>query len=331
MYLAEDNYTKIYDEVSPVFDKEEIDLHTDKTWTIKDGTVEYKNGDLLVAYFQWLADEEDKETFCEVMIGNTDRALSSLCFYTLFRLGYTTQALNKADKVNNQNYTLWIFLRELFRENIYWLDSQQMWILKSIISNMQETNALFLGYRLSTARTSFYKVLTRLRFEHFERSIQGINLEINSDKKQVQEYLKNFWFDDKYNLTLNKLDQYIQSELWEGEVVPWWVIGILREFFKDFYMDLARKIAQSNWLSDIPLHPSSTTDIGHARQYIKEQFNLSSDEHTLLDSYKDITNNAGSHALLSEKKYLRLARNIGIEISLFMLEKLNDYTNKQKC
>ncbi len=324
MYAPHDS--EIREEISAVFDKEKLDLERGKTWTIIDGIVKYKNWDLLVAYFQGLW-EEDKNIFCEIIIEKIDGMLSSLCFYILICLWYIKEALDASYSIGNNNYTLLVFLYELFANKIYRFNSQQLWILKSFIDTMRRGGGNFeiLGYRLDDIQKSLYELIIELRYEHFEKSIQWINLEINSDKQQVQEYLKNFGFDTKYNITLNKLDQYIQSEQGEWEVVPWWVIGILREFFKSFYMDLAKKIATSNWLTEVPHHTSSTTDIGHARHYIKEQFNLSSDEYKLLDSYKDITNNEGSHALLSEKKYLRLARNIGIEISLFMLEKLKDY------
>ena len=169
-----------------------------------------------------------------------------------------------------------------------------------------------------------------IRYEKLIKRLDWIDVEINSDKIKVKEYLKDFWFDEKYNITLNKIDKFIVNEEYDDTITPGGVIWIFREFFHDFYIDLARKIAELNLVDSVPKHEICKKDICHATKYIQKEFNLSDDDTKLLWAYLWITNWEGAHKLISEKKYFRLTRNIGIEIALLMLSKLEDYTIKKE-
>ena len=48
-------------------------------------------------------------------------------------------------------------------------------------------------------------------------------------------------------------------------------------------------------------------------------------ENKLLDKLIDMINHEGSHALISEREYFRLTKNISIEISLLLLTKLDKF------
>ena len=57
------------------------------------------------------------------------------------------------------------------------------------------------------------------------------------------------------------------------------------------------------------------------RAYLKHKFGLSDNENKFINSFIDILHVGGGYDFVSEKEYFRLARNIAIELSLFLLSK----------
>ena len=313
---------KIYDDLRIVFDKEVI---SNFSHNLDLNVIEYKCWEILISYFQNLETTIEQEWFSEELFKHVfNTKLIFLCFYVSYNIWIIDKLLNYiSSEILFTGHSTYILI-EFLEKNIDNFTTAQLSNLLDIVNHFSPHDHVWNYYEWIARKDDLKKHIIELRFDEFEKHIKGINIEINRDKQTVQEYLRDFWFNEKYNITLNKLDAYIQSEQWEWEVVPWWVIGILREFFNWFYIDLASEIAQLNWLDYVPKNKISTTNIWHARNYITKEFKLSSAEDGFIHHYKDICNNSWSHALLSEKKYLRLTRNIWIEILLFMLEKFND-------
>lgn len=68
--------------------------------------------------------------------------------------------------------------------------------------------------------------------------------------------------------------------------------------------------------------------MGNIRAYLKNKFNLTDEENNFLNNFISILHGEGGHSFVSEKEYFRLARNIAIEISLFMLSKYEKVMKK---
>lgn len=313
-------FDKIEEDIRIVFDK---DIDIEKPYEINDWVFEYKNAELLIAYYSKLETVEEKDAFFKVIHNWLNSVgLPRITFVIL-------ASLWKYDLLFKDSF--YRYSKELLRLIYSILDN---WIQLVPVWELWNLKEMVLSINLPDDRSySHYNILRRkvvnkivdLRFQNFAKTIKWIDFEILWDQKQVVEYLKDFWFEEKYNITLNKLDKYFLNDWSEDKLIPWWAIWTLREFFKEFYIDIAKKVALYNWLESVPENEIWSTEIWYARLYLKQEFWLSSDEHKLLNAYKDICNNSWSHALLSEKKYLRLARNMWIEISLFLLEKYWDY------
>jgi len=59
--------------------------------------------------------------------------------------------------------------------------------------------------------------------------------------------------------------------------------------------------------------------IGNKRDCIKKWLELTNKDNRLIDAYVEILNQEGGYACISQEKYFRLTKNIGIEIAFFLL------------
>ena len=62
-------------------------------------------------------------------------------------------------------------------------------------------------------------------------------------------------------------------------------------------------------------------EIGNARSYLEQNLDNQDRDDKFIDSFVNILHKEGGHALISEKEYFRLSRNIAIEIMLFVISK----------
>ena len=97
------------------------------------------------------------------------------------------------------------------------------------------------------------------------------------------------------------------------------MISNLRTFMGNLLKDVAGRIAQKE--SETIPTIQGCGEMGNIRGYLKIKLNLSAKDDKFIDSFVDILHSEGGHAFMSEKEYFRLARNIAIEISLFILSK----------
>lgn len=333
-------YKTLFQTLKIILDKEIIELKKGKkTWIINNWDIQYEHADDILTIYTNTQEIAKKEAMLDVLWilvrGETSQDeiydnyhiwYTSVCFFWLCKIGFIDEAIGNLNKATNP-LTIINPLKEIIETKTSYFDSNDLWVILNVLKKIKDTFKW--DFELVNQLTLIIEDIINIRYNDLKRRLNSFNIEINSDKKQVIEYLKRFWFEDKYNITLNKLDKFIANEEFDETVIPWWIIWILREFFKDFYIDLAKKIINLNGLTEIPHNTGPTTEIGHAVNYIWREFGLSSDEKTLLKWYTEITNNNGAHSLLSEKKYFRLARNIWIEISLFMLSKFEDYKNNK--
>lgn len=327
-----------YDKIRIITNKELKDIKENITrFNIIWNDIEYLNADTIRDIYQSFDSENEalKECFIEcllnfLLIKNSDSIevknweeyylwSSAVIFFWLCKIWYVKDAVDYlcANKENNIA-TAMDLIYKLLEKDINYLSWNDLWNIQIKIQNLQDTWYFY----FDKLKNELDNKITEIRFQEIRQKVNSNNIEINNDKKKVQEYLKNFWFEELYNKVLTDVDKYLNS--WD-EILLASAIWSFREFFKFFYIDLAKKIATINWLDKIPENEKSTTEIWHAREYIKKEFNLSSEEKNFFDNYKDITTNNWAHALVKESRYFRLARNIWIEIALFHLSKYEDY------
>lgn len=330
------NSTELEEGLEIIFDKERTDLQEHNTFT-QEGTIkgdeyfstysikDYPNSEKLKNLYFYLENEEDKRCFVnilqkEIIESDEDEiekiqhspgerpfnGLSKLCFYTLLQLGFINEALESLIKRNKRCNGIFSILIGINLEDCFTIE--QLTKLMSKV-NGWNGNPFVKNVLLKRIRSS--------RFEKFDQRIKFRNIEINQDKKTVSEKMGLLGFDKKYNALLGEIDDFLNDETHRS--INSGMINNLRGFMCDLFVDIAKKVSEAK-KEDIPKLPKHSK-IGNARNYLKQKLVLSDKDDEFIDSFVNILHAQGGHSFLSEKEYFRLARNIAIEIALFVLSK----------
>jgi hypothetical protein len=168
------------------------------------------------------------------------------------------------------------------------------------------------------------KMISSIKFEEVCIMLEGTNSEINKDKEKVTQWFDTFQFEPGLSEFLNNLDNFLRSN---DKNIASGMINNFRNFMSGFIENLAEKILS---IENKPLPKSkdaegkTRTDIGKCRVYIKEKLELSDRDDLMFDAFVKILHTEGGHSMVSTKEYLRLTRNIGIEIVLFLLTRYKE-------
>ena len=331
--------------INIIFEKEVDDLSNFKlTYMLKkkneDYYIKYEHSDTLIEIYSDIQSNEDmKNEFIKTLEkyveesndgtiwksgkGYSYISLSSLCFYTLIRLGLNKNAINslknrgkKAGVISGNIFQLFYCI---FNEKeTYFKDLKEINELIEILKelnwcdryniNERDDAKMYKNSALSILRSSAYNIV--------KRSIKKINIEINKDKKEVETIIKYLNFDNKYNRLLGEIDKFINTE---SEILSSGMIGNLRSFMEDLLTDIAKKIASVK-NEEIPKY-ENLGHMGNIRTYLKINLELSDNDNSLINKFIDVLHNNGGHSFVSNKDYFRLSKNIAIEISLLLLSK----------
>jgi hypothetical protein len=191
-------------------------------------------------------------------------------------------------------------------------DLQQLKELSEIIS---EENKKSQNRRSMFADTLMQRIVDS-KFDLLVSKIRKNNFEINQDRSSVREKIGQFGLDKKYSVLLDDIDQFINST---SNIVNAGMFNNLRTFIGDLSKDIAERIAEKE-CTIIPT-VEGKGEMGSARDFLKDKLELSDKDNKFITSFVDILHSEGGHSFISEKEYFRLAKNIAIEIALFVLTK----------
>jgi len=247
---------------------------------------------------------------------------SHLSFALLVKTGYIDEALDALIVREKQFGVLGCFfclkfLEKFIRYEYRLFNDDQLLKLKRAIEQFK-SNALG---DPQLKKETILRQINELRCLKLEKELEGVNLEINKDKEEVIAKLKFFKFPKKLALALNKIEEHF-SQTAKDSFDYSMVIGKIREFLTLLYEVTAKRLQEITKI-DIPKHPS-TGSLDY-KGYVIEHLGLKEGENWILKGLAKITNSEGSHELISEKKYLRLTKNICIEITLLILTKLEKF------
>lgn len=329
-----------------IFDKEKTDLLKDETFITERkqqdnklysiySIITYPNSEKLKDFYYYLENDEDKQSFVRILqseiIDSEEEdekekirsspgkkpfnGLSKLCFYTLIKLGFSEEPLESFIKRKKRCNGILTILIGIDLEDYFTIDQLTKLIAK--IKGLNIDNPAIKNILLDKIKDS--------RFKQFDQKTKSKNIEINQDKKIVSEKITSLCFDKKYNTFLSEIDDFLKDETHKS--INSGMVNNLRGFMCDLLLDLAKKIAEAK-NEEIPKLPNHK-EIGNARSYIKQNLELTDKDNKFIDSFVDILHNEGGHSFLSEKEYFRLARNMAIEISLFVLSKYEKFNLKK--
>jgi len=333
-------------QIQIVLEREKMLLsNNEKTWLIdseNNNQIIYEHADTLINIFSGLQDEEQKTVFrnrlieffiydreitkttpinindCEILLFSS---VNALIFYTFYKLGLIkelTYCLSKRIDYcrisDYSNVTLVYFLFDL-PVTVKYFNIELITPLLNFIKCQPKGKC-----------SSYDNILLKLQYTfvntgytEVKESILGVNIEINKDKEKLVTMFSNYSFDQKYESFLKEIDEYINTN---SNIVASGMIGNMRSFMEDLITDIARKIA-INSNEEIPEN-DNMGPMGNFRSYLKTKMELSDKDNQLINKYIDVLHSEGGHSFTSNIEYFRLAKNIGIEISLFLLSKIKN-------
>jgi hypothetical protein len=335
-------------QINLIFDREKILLKTKgKTWSIQTEndtqSIIYEHSDTLVNIYAGLQDVDKKETFITHLLYyffnekdevntfqiNQDEyeitsfnSIAALVFFTMLQLGFNDKISSSIKSLADNrmknfetNVTLVIFLHDIVSAKIEYFDIDMVSSLLYFAKNQRN----HFGQSYDDLLNELQLNLANIGYEKIKESISKVNIEINRDKEKLITFFSNNNFDYKYEILLKEIDEYINTN---STIVTSGMIGNMRSFMEDLITDLARKIA-ANSNEQIPENENMGS-MGNNRSYLKSKLELSEKDNQLINKYIDVLHAEGGHSFTANVEYFRLAKNIGIEIGLFLLSKANN-------
>jgi hypothetical protein len=335
--------------ISIIFDREIFLLNSNELpWSleVRDNkkTIKYEHAETMVNLYAGLQESETKKNFIDNLkyyfVNLSEHVTSykivdwgpyeiesfgptgALIFFVLLRLGFK-DILMKFLKIRTDAFlqnewadiTLVQFLSNLLKSDERYFDMDLISQLLYLAKNQRNPYGSSYGILIKNLQFA----LANLGYDEVKESISGINIEINRDKEKLIAIFSTNFFDKKYEYLLQEIDDYINTN---STIVTSGMVGNMRSFMEDLVTDLAGKIAANN-NEEIP-KTKDMSAIGCNRHYLKIKLGLSENDHKLIDKYIGVLHTEGGHSFTSNVEYFRLAKNIGIEISLFLLSKANN-------
>ena len=164
-------------------------------------------------------------------------------------------------------------------------------------------------------REKFIDEILLLKYNRLKNHLEAFNEELNIHKEQVIEIISKYGFPPEMEKFLLEIDKLPELSNWQS--VNSGMIANLRSFFEALVKSIAEKIFFKTG-KEYPKTPGKK-EMGIKREYIKENLKLSKRDDELIDSFVNILHQEGGHAFTSEKRYFVMAKNIGIEITYFLL------------
>lgn len=342
------NREDLKNDIDIIFEKEILCLENNTTpWNIKNdaeiNVLEYEHSDTLISIYSGLPTKELKKDFVEYLIQRfrTDKeivkfssfnydidvhsfsSIIALMFFTLLRLNFiqelkeelTKKAGFQGTEYFNVNITLLSFLNDLLitKKKYFGMDfiPDMLNFVKSMISTYGDYD-----YNLIQ---NVRKLLAETGYAEVRQHTLGVNIEINRDKEKLIGIFSNNGFSSDYEKYLQEIDEFIDTN---NSAFMSGVASTLRSFMQNLLTDLSNRIA-TNLNEEIPA-VEGRTEMGNFRYYLQKRLGLTDKDNILINKYIDVLNAKDSHVFTSTIEYFRLSKNIGIEISLFLLSKANE-------
>jgi len=323
---------ELVDSLNTVFEMEiqELDQgnETFRVCENDDEPIQYPHAETLIQLYANIRNNETlKSLFIDTLrkgIVNTESSffvpygvytgISSLCFYTLVRVGYTNEAVGSLKKRKKGCEGLFSLIICMLSANYF--DSTQLGEI--LLKTREITKTIELPDDRSKSKgAKLGDIIVNLRYAFLQRKVSRINIEINEDKRALSQKIDLLGFGPRYNRLLDGIDKFINTET--EEFINSGLISDLRAFVSDLLKDIAHRIAKKEQEA-IPSFPSHG-EMGNIRKYLQDKLDYSEKDDKFVTAFIDILHSEGGHAFTSEKEYFRLARNIAIEIALFIVSK----------
>jgi hypothetical protein len=273
------------------------------------------------AYIKYLDDDLLKSVEKDINILKLKFASTSrLSFFLLIKLDRIEDALETLDgrAMLKDGFLLIITEIGMFLKHFgFRFTIDQLVTLEKVINNHPNRADIASNGIIEKIKDQAISIIKKLQYEQVDEELNGVNLEINSDKERVTHWFDKFGFKSELGGFLNNLDRFLNSS---DQNIASGMISNFRVFMEDFVEALAKRIAGNE---KIPRNKDETP-VGSYRRYLQQKLELTDDDNGLIKAFVKILHEEGGHSMVSEKEHLRLTRNIGIEIVLFLLTRYKE-------
>ena len=258
----------------------------------------------------------------------TSRDSSSLGVYFLMKIGKIDETVRALVELFNDDgkmghppfragllFDIYVFMA---MEPDYF-DDDTLVLLKEL-----NNSCGYFGAGSSEFKKRFNLHVNNLRYINLKTELKGINEELNIDKERVIDMMTKYGFPPLMEDFLLQIDQIPESLEWD--TINSGMIGNLRAFYEELIQNISKSIKEKSGY-EFPTD-SNKGEMGNKRLYVKQHLELTKNDDKFISSYVNILHGEGGHSFISEKKYFRLTKNIGIEIAYFLLSKLEVFLER---
>jgi hypothetical protein len=141
-----------------------------------------------------------------------------------------------------------------------------------------------------------------------------VNLEVESDKAEVEDYLKKLGFGDDMIKALDAAERDYRADATGFELKN--VMGQLRSVLEFIYRDASTAIAAQEG-------DAAPTNWNNSLMYLLKKKFITEPQDKLVRGLYAVLSDEGAHPILAKAEFARLARNMVIEMSLMFLTVLD--------
>ncbi|UCC79847.1 MAG: hypothetical protein JSW64_00400 [Candidatus Zixiibacteriota bacterium] len=155
------------------------------------------------------------------------------------------------------------------------------------------------------------------KIEHYRlgKFLQDINPEINKDKIALLKKMEELKFPKVALNCIEKVDSIYSGNPDEFDFKS--CLGHLRSFFEEIFLELKNKIEKITGSKYMGL-PKKFNDMN---SYLKKVNFINEKELAFYQKFYDLVSTEGVHSFTSTREYVRICKNVIIEISLLLLDR----------
>jgi len=278
----------------------------------------------------------DKKQFISELLSflefHKDITIPQTAFSTLIHISSFNQAFREVAK-NFGDYRIQIFnaqmcitLAEILKNEWGIFTRDQIDYLYDFTKDTLEFRNV-LGKKISETRNLYGFFMSQLEILHRKLNIikmfdlqeqifVGTSYEITTDEKALENEFKKFNFPDDLTETLNKIDLNISMAKDNFDFKG--VIDLIRSFTERLFLHIAITLDEKEGKG---LDEKDSEKV--AAFFVEKQL-ISDDQGKLLIALRHFLSNEGVHRLKSRPDDARLSRNMIVELSLYLILRLND-------
>ena len=280
---------------------------------------------------------QEKIIFIKILLremkNNVNSSRAETAFKVLLHIKKFDQAFNIITRnfirYNQENYKKYlVILSETLRYEWILFSEKQLinidtWVNKifekknDLGENLGQNYFHYYSKLIFKNLVSIHGKINKIRTEKVIKDIDSnFNPEINADEDTLKEKIKKYDFPSDLNETLEKIEQNINQA--EDGFDFKGCMDLLRSFSESLYKTIAILLDKEQG------EKMDEKDSKKVASFFKRYGLISADQGEILVALRHFLSNFASHRLKSKPQDARLSRNMTIEFSLYLIERLNE-------